>query len=250
MLIQQGAAREVAMRKFVFSTFVISFLGFSGSAWAIAPYLGNLCQDPNYTCIKVHKGETWQSLFADPELRNTVMHLNRINVQPKPGQQIVVPNDLANVKLIDLAPFEQQVQPTGKKTIVFVPGIQAWAAYDANGQLVRWGAASGGRDWCHTIGRPCQTKAGEFTVLRKQGPKCKSSKYPLPNGGAPMPYCMHFHGGYAIHASNEVPGYNASHGCVRIFLEDARWLNQEFVELPHEGETKVIIYDYPQSSKT
>jgi lipoprotein-anchoring transpeptidase ErfK/SrfK len=61
---------------------------------------------------------------------------------------------------------------------------------------------------------------------------------------------MFFHGGYAFHGSNEIPGYNASHGCVRIFSEDARWLNQEFIDLPEEGGTKVIIQEYPQSANT
>jgi lipoprotein-anchoring transpeptidase ErfK/SrfK len=40
---------------------------------------------------------------------------------------------------------------------------------------------------------------------------------------------MYFHNGFALHGSYEVPGYNASHGCVRIFVNDAKWLNQDFV---------------------
>ena len=43
-------------------------------------------------------------------------------------------------------------------------------------------------------------------------------------GGAKMPYCMFYDGGYAIHGSYEVQGYHASHGCVRTYIEDARWL--------------------------
>ena len=40
---------------------------------------------------------------------------------------------------------------------------------------------------------------------------------------------MFFHGGFALHGSYEVPGYHASHGCVRMFVNDAKWLNEEFV---------------------
>lgn len=54
-----------------------------------------------------------------------------------------------------------------------------------------------------------------------------------------MPYCMFFKGGYAIHAS-DVPGYNASHGCVRVFYEDAEWLNREFADIG----TSVIVRPY------
>jgi lipoprotein-anchoring transpeptidase ErfK/SrfK len=35
---------------------------------------------------------------------------------------------------------------------------------------------------------------------------------------------LYFHGGYAIHGSNSVPAYPASHGCVRVTRADARWL--------------------------
>ncbi len=35
---------------------------------------------------------------------------------------------------------------------------------------------------------------------------------------------MYFHGGWAIHGSNSVPSYPASHGCVRVTRADAQWL--------------------------
>jgi lipoprotein-anchoring transpeptidase ErfK/SrfK len=47
--------------------------------------------------------------------------------------------------------------------------------------------------------------------------------------------------GYAFHGSPKVPGQNASHGCVRIFTDDAKWLNENFVEIG----TTVIINPYP-----
>ncbi len=60
-----------------------------------------------------------------------------------------------------------------------------------------------------------------------------------------MPYCMYFHKGFALHGSDDIPGYRASHGCVRMFIEDAKWLNQEFVEVGNDKTqligTKVVI---------
>ena len=35
----------------------------------------------------------------------------------------------------------------------------------------------------------------------------------------------YFYGGYAIHGSYSVPGYPASHGCVRVSISDALWMN-------------------------
>jgi lipoprotein-anchoring transpeptidase ErfK/SrfK len=55
-----------------------------------------------------------------------------------------------------------------------------------------------------------------------------------------MPWAMFFHGGFAIHGSNEVPNYNASHGCIRLYPADARWLNQNVLNY---GST-VIVYPY------
>jgi lipoprotein-anchoring transpeptidase ErfK/SrfK len=46
-----------------------------------------------------------------------------------------------------------------------------------------------------------------------------------------------------MHGSYTVPGYRASHGCVRMFNEDAQWLNKEFITLPGGGKrgTRVIV---------
>jgi lipoprotein-anchoring transpeptidase ErfK/SrfK len=117
-------------------------------------------------------------------------------------------------------------------------GNLTWSAYDDEGNLVRSGRASGGKAYCKDIRRGCRTVTGTYTIYSKKGPGCKSSRFPVPRGGAPMPYCMHFKGGYALHGSNSVPNYNASHGCVRLVPSDAKWLNQNFVRV---GSTRVSI---------
>ncbi len=134
------------------------------------------------------------------------------------------------------APFPQRIS-SGNLIKVDLRKL-AWAAYDSQGYLVRWGPASGGKKYCPDIRRACRTVTGTYTIYRKQGPGCKSSRFPVGRGGAPMPYCMHFHGGYAMHGGH-VPGYNASHGCIRLHHEDAQWLNQNFVQV---GRTRVNIH--------
>ena len=137
--------------------------------------------------------------------------------------------------------FPEQRTATGRKVFIFDPKATAWAAYDKTGKLVETGSASGGKDYCEDVGRPCRTVTGHFTVYSKKGEECTSSVYPIEtNGGARMPYCMHFHQGYSIHAAYEVPNYNASHGCIRVLPSAAKWLNQNFIDVG----TTVIVAPY------
>ena len=131
---------------------------------------------------------------------------------------------------------------TGNKVFIFSPQEGEWAAYDAKGDRVNTGRASGGRDFCEDINRPCRTIVGQFKVLTKGGPDCVSHIFPIEtSGGAPMPYCMLFSSqGYAIHGSNDVPDYNASHGCVRVTPAAAEWLSKNFIQLG----TTVIVEPY------
>jgi lipoprotein-anchoring transpeptidase ErfK/SrfK len=131
----------------------------------------------------------------------------------------------------------------GEKLFVFDPKADAWAAYDALGNRVMTGSASGGMDYCDDIKEPCRTVTGTYHVFNKKGADCKSNEYPIAKdgnviGGAKMPYCMHFHDGYAIHAAYEVPKYNSSHGCIRVLPGAAKWLNENFIDV---GTTVLVL---------
>lgn len=134
--------------------------------------------------------------------------------------------------------FPESQPATGRKVFVFDPKATAWAAYDANGMRVKTGRASGGQAFCEDVGHPCRTVTGTYRVYSKKGPECTSSLYPVEtHGGARMPYCMHFHGGYSIHAAYEVPDANVSHGCIRVLPSAAQWLNEDFIDI---GTTVVV----------
>lgn len=135
---------------------------------------------------------------------------------------------------------ELAYRPSGQKHFIFDPRQLKWYAYNQNGNLVASGRASGGRGYCPDIGRSCRTPVGSFSVHHKGSAYCKSSKYPVGRGGAPMPYCMFFRGGYAIHGSPDVPSHNASHGCIRVLPSAARWLHGNFIDYG----TKVIVKPY------
>lgn len=217
---------------------IISFASLTLSSTTFALYGQKICNNPGFECYKVKRGESWSTLFPDASERELVRRLNRMNIGLTPGLVIAIPNDIENVSIMDISPFPLHIPPSSQNVIRVDQNKLAWGAYTASGNLVRWGPASGGQAYCPDIKRGCKTVTGSFTVYSSKGAGCKSSVYPKPNGGAPMPYCMHFFGGYALHGSASVPGRNASHGCVRLFTEDARWLNQEFVR---PGYTRVIV---------
>ncbi len=98
-----------------------------------------------------------------------------------------------------------------------------------NGEVVFSGDISSGKSG-H------RTPRGTFKVIDKERFHV-SNKYPEPNGGAKMPY-MHrlTNFGLAIH-QGYLPGYPASHGCIRVSKTTAKKLWR----WSHEG-IRVKIY--------
>lgn len=234
----------------LFSALLITgLISWSQMSSAAPKYYGEtLCQSSDYTCISVATGDTWESLFPAEQSRDIVMRVNRMNVPLHTGMKIAVPKQLDQITIYDVSPFPRYIEPTGEKMIFVNQQTLAWGAYNPEGELVWWGPISTGSGHCLSPDGTCLTPAGSFRVIRKQDIECISTVFPVRsdgnNGGALMPFCMHFLRGYALHGSDSVPGYRASHGCVRMFIEDARWLNEEFIELPGAGGlkgTRVIV---------
>jgi L,D-transpeptidase ErfK/SrfK len=212
-----------------------------------------LCQQEGFECMHIKKGQSWKKLFPDEEIRDKVMRINRLNIQLYPGMIIAVPKD-PNADLMAFSPFPTKIEPTGEKEVVIDPRTNAWGAYDNQGNLIKWGPASGGAHWCRDIGKSCKTTPGSFRIYTLGSSSCISHKFPLPNGGAPMPYCMFFNGGQALHGEpNGLPGYNASHGCVRMYVNDAEWLRYDFVEGPNSQNkykgTRITVKEYQKVEK-
>ena len=75
--------------------------------------------------------------------------------------------------------YPMHIHPLGQKMFIFDPKAAAWAAYDADGNRVMTGSASGGKDICEDVGKPCRTVTGTFRVYNKRGVNCKSGEYPV-----------------------------------------------------------------------
>jgi len=250
--------KQANLLKLSVTTFV-----FMAALWVSKPaptfaarYGESLCANPEYHCItmqpkvmevevktrrgvrKVNKKatDTWETLWPDPRELEIVKKVNRMNITLRPGMTIAVPNNMAGKTYMDYCPYPKKIDPPGEKLMIWDGTLLAWAAYNPDGTLVRWGPAVGGRGYCGDVGRGCRTRMGTFKILSKHGYNCRSGKYPVRksgnNGGAHMPWFMMFDSrGYGYHGSKNVPGYNASHGCVRLFVEDAEWLNKNFIEI-------------------
>jgi len=216
------------------------------AAPAVPIYYGpGLCANAQYECVKVPKSQSWENMFPDEAQRDLVQRINRNYNYLWQGKVLAVPRDLAHATVLDLAPFARKITSEGEKEIIVDQDKLAWGAYDAEGQLVNWGPIASGSDKCSDSNKSCRTLTGIYRVFSKEGDKCKSNIFPIGKGGAKMPYCMYFHKGFALHGSSDMPGYRASHGCVRMFTRDAKWLNETFVESSNERNnnmgTKVVV---------
>lgn len=225
------------------------------AAEVIPTYYGTgLCNYPQYQCIKIQSGQSWEKLFPDPVQRDVVQRLNRTYNRLWAGKIIAVPRALASTTIFDISPFELKIPPSEDTQIIVDQEKLAWAAYSRQGQLIKWGPISSGRDKCSDSNNSCRTLTGIFRVFSKENEHCKSNAFPAGRGGARMPYCMFFHKGFALHGSDDIPGYRASHGCIRMFIEDAKWLNHHFVESSDKKNnfsgTVVIVRPLATSLKT
>jgi hypothetical protein len=101
--------------------------------------------------------------------------------------------------------------PHRKALVVHLPS-QTFGAYK-NGQLVRWGPISSGR-------RAHPTPSGNFNLNWRSRLRRSTD-----NAAWRMLWYFNFHSGrgLAFHEYS-LPGYPASHACVRLLGRDARWL--------------------------
>lgn len=207
-----------------------------------------LCQHPLYHCLKVKKSNSWSQLFPNIKDRELIKKINRTNEFLSSGMILALPIDLPHTKLLDASPFPLHLLHNHEKVILISHQLLAWAAFDKTGKQINWGPISAGSPHCQEEAN-CTTPKGTFYIQRKQDEACYSKSFPQmisgEKGGAHMPYCMYFYKGYALHGSENLPGYHASHGCIRLFNEDAKWLNTRFVDVANTQKkqtgTKVII---------
>ncbi|HEX7517711.1 MAG TPA: L,D-transpeptidase family protein, partial [Chthoniobacterales bacterium] len=120
--------------------------------------------------------------------------------------------------------WEPQLSPSGPLVIIINLQDQSLSAYRNGIRIARSSVSSGVK------GR--STPAGVFTILEKEVTHF-SNKY----NHAPMPYMQRLTWeGVALHGG-DLPGYPASHGCIRLPHEFARKL----YSLTIRGTTVIVV---------
>lgn len=158
-----------------------------------------------------------------------VLQINRIDIKNiKQGSTIVIP---VSFDTASLAPFPPQVPSLVDvpKILLFSQRVQAFAAYE-NGILIRWGPLSSGK-------QSTKTPNGLFSTNWK-GKEVKSSF----DDEWVLKYNFNIDNfeGIGFH-QYEMPGYPASHSCLRLHLQDAIWL-YDWAEqwiLSGDGQTRI-----------
>jgi lipoprotein-anchoring transpeptidase ErfK/SrfK len=114
------------------------------------------------------------------------------------------------ISLLLAATFLISSAAQAEMSIMIDKHTQSYQLFD-NGNLIKKGKVSTGR-------KGHETPSGVFTITKKF-PMVISIKY-----DAPMPNALFFKGRkYAIH-QGRLPGYPASHGCVRVSKNDSEYL--------------------------
>ena len=165
-----------------------------------------------------------------------ILHLNRIDLEHlRQGATLIVPESPVTLSAISPFPTKLWDDPSMPDRMLIVSRrVQAFAAYEA-GTLVRWGAVSTGR-------RETPTPEGLFATNWRSKLR-KSSDNPA----WLLPWYFNFinSSGVSFHQF-DLPGYPASHACVRLLEGDAMWIYEwaESWVLADQGR-RVEVYGTP-----
>ncbi|MGI8892732.1 MAG: L,D-transpeptidase [Bacteroidia bacterium] len=184
--------------------------------------------------------DSFANTFTEKQ-RRIISDINRIDEHRiNPVDSIVIPDPLVD-SLIFYSPFPSTLITAEDicKLLLISRKIQAFAAYEY-GVLVKWGPSSLGKE-------STPTPEGLFFTNWKA-----KSTISTVNEEWLMKWYFNIHNfrGISIH-EYAMPGYPASHACVRLKAEDAQWFYDwanQWILTPDQQSimaygTPVIIYD-------
>lgn len=179
----------------------------------------------------------------DPEIQDRILALNRMDAwKLRVGDTLVIP-DSVKTDFLSLSPFPKQLDVLNSinKVILVSRRVQAIGLYEG-GKLVTWGPASTGKE-------SSQTPTGLF-----YGNYRSKKKTSTVDSSWILPYYFNFmnYEGIGTHEYT-LPGYPASHGCVRLRNRDAQYiyewakqweLNENEQVVLQNGTPFMVIGDY------
>lgn len=186
--------------------------------------------------------DSFRTKYTEEE-QKIILGLNRLDPDRlKQGSKIIVP-DPVHLDFLKFSPFPLHLKPLDSlpKTVLINQRIQGIALYE-NGKLIRWGPVSSGK-------KSTPTPNGLFYGNHKSKKKVSTV-----NPEWLLPYYfnyMNFHG-VGVHQYT-LPGFPASHACVRLYMDDAKFiydwadqwkLDENGKELVQNGTPFMVIGDY------
>lgn len=177
----------------------------------------------------------------------TIAALNRVDVANLKRRDTIIVPKILKEDFLDYSPFPHQMDILSEvsKFVIFSYPIQAFAVYE-NGNLIKWGPTNMGK-------KATQTPRGLFfTNWRGRKVKSTSNSEWILNWN----FNISNHGGVGFH-QYALPGYPASHSCLRLLDADAQflynWCNQWILKDANTQIAKgtpVIVYgDYAFGKK-
>lgn len=175
-----------------------------------------------------------------------LMQLNRIDKKfIKHVDTLIIPSVVTG-NLLDYAPFpfDLPFMKEVEKCFVFAYPIQAYGVYE-HGKLIKWGATSMGK-------KATKTPTG-LNYTNWKGRKITSSV----NSSWILEYNFNIMNTFGVGWHQyEMPGYPASHSCLRLFMDDAKWLYDyadmwilKDGKLEAKGNPVLIYGDYPWGAR-
>jgi len=192
--------------------------------------------------------KVFDSIFS-PEEKKILYALNRVEtVRVGPGSILLIPDSLST-DLMFYTPFPNELDLLDSipKTVLISQRIQAFGLYE-NGKLLKWGPVSSGKQ---TTPTPNGLHYGNYKAQRKVS---------TVNSDWILPYYFNFMNfeGVGVH-QYLLPGFPASHACVRLDMDDAKfiynWADQWKLdargrEIEKNGTPFMVFGDYDFKSET
>ncbi|MFA7627504.1 MAG: L,D-transpeptidase [Candidatus Kapaibacterium sp.] len=184
----------------------------------------------------------FKETVENPALNKMFCTLNRKERRYlKVGDTVLVADSVVNdMTAYSIFPMVYPEAVNIKKLVIVSAAYQAYACYEY-GKQVRFAATNTGKE-------KTQTYPGRYAMVWKQELRISSL-----DSTWKMPYTWNIHryAGSAFHKF-DMPGYAASHSCLRQFMDDAKWLyywgegsKYDTNNVPiHLSGTPVLIIDY------
>lgn len=142
-----------------------------------------------------------------------VLKINRLDLKHvRQGEALIIPDPTNDLLAVSPFPLELEPARTLPKLLLVSRRVQAFGAYES-GKLVHWGPTSTGK-------KATPTPAGLYHTnwKAKQTISTVSNEWVLP-----WYFNLDNFGGISFH-QYELPGYPASHSCVRLLEVDGTWI--------------------------